>query len=134
MAESVGGDPVAVALFSKLWRSAHGRLPPRARVAARFGVLMLDLTGADFSAGEATIEASAFCGKMVISVPENARVVDSGAAIFSKRVVPHGDPGGKGGPVIRVRGRSIFSKVTVIRRGESSRRIEGPWQQWQWRW
>lgn len=105
-----------VALFSKIRRGGQWPVPPHTVARARFGVVVIDLRHAVLTRRETVIDAGSFCGKVTILVPENARVYDTGTAVFGKRSLPGGRPAkGGDGPVIRVTGRSVLGKVTVAR-------------------
>ncbi|WP_214417085.1 DUF1707 SHOCT-like domain-containing protein [Sphaerisporangium fuscum] len=113
------------AVFSKVIRG--GRWVPGRHTALRstFGALIVDLTDAVLPGREITLELDSFCGKLIVRVPQNARVIDEGSAVFSKRHVSGGDEGGDpNGPLIRVTGRALFGKV-VVSRGVAD---------WHWPW
>jgi hypothetical protein len=63
-----------------------------------------------------------FCGKAIITVPENARIVDEGGALFGKRSVGGDAPkADEDGPLIRITGKSRFGKTVVRRKGDLDR-------------
>jgi len=116
------------AVFSKLRRGGAWPVPPHSIAEARFGALVLDLRQAVFTRREVVLQADSFCGKIVVIVPQNAHVYDTGSALFGKRAMPGGRGGGPSanrgdgaegveGPVIRISGRSVFGKLVVIREG-----------------
>lgn len=109
-------DAPVTALFSKIRRAGQWPVPPHTVVRSCFGAVVLDLRHAIFTRREVVIEAGSFCGKVEIYVPENAQVYDTGTALFGKRS-QRGRSGTKpdGGPVIRIRGRSVFGHVRVCR-------------------
>jgi len=77
---------------------------------------------------EITLDINAFCSKVIITVPENARVVDEGGALFGKRSVAGAkSDADEDGPLIRITGKSTFSKIVVHRSGGSS---DNPWIWW----
>ena len=108
------------ALFSKLRRGGAWPVPPHSVARARFGALVIDLRHAVFTRKEVVLEADSFCGKVVIIVPADAQVYDTGSALFGKRSLPggRGATGGGEGPVIQITGRSVFGHIRVHRAGE----------------
>lgn len=98
------------AVFAKLIRAVAARTQ-RVHARATFGAIVLDLTALR-PGQEIDVEASSFCGKVVILAPRDAHVVDRGDAALGKRVVRRG--AGSGGPVIRVDGRSVLGKLVVL--------------------
>lgn len=115
------------AVFSKLRRGGAWPVPPHSVAEARFGALLLDLRQAVFTRREVALQADSFCGKIVVIVPQNARVYDTGSALFGKRSMPGGSGGqpadGTEGPIIRISGRSVFGKVVVHRDGGPMRHL-----------
>jgi hypothetical protein len=110
------GEPHrVVARASKIIRKPEpGR---RIEAGSLFGALYLDLT--DAAPGEEWhVEASSFCGKVVLTVGENARVVDEGDAVLGKRKILVRSPSAEGGPVIRITGRSTLGHLKVFGRGQ----------------
>jgi len=114
------------ARFSKVIRSGRWVAGRHTRLTAHFGALIVNLNEAVVPGREITLEIDAFCGKLIIVVPESAQVFDEGGALFAKRAV-YGRKGktDPDGPVIRLVGNARFSKVTV-HRGQYN-----PWAQWQ---
>ncbi|MGH8933432.1 MAG: DUF1707 SHOCT-like domain-containing protein [Egibacteraceae bacterium] len=111
----IPANPKVRAVFSKVIRGDEGALPAHSQAVAVFGVGVLDLRQVELPAGPVTIVASSYFGKIEICVPHDARVVDSGFALFGKRALP-----GKGtttgdGPLIHLLGRSMFGKLRVTR-------------------
>jgi hypothetical protein len=128
-ADYAGGSAAAVdraevsARFSKVIRSGRWVAGRRTRLTTRFGALIVDLSDAVLPGREITLDINALFGKLIISVPPGAHVIDEGGAMFAKRAIYGGpDPAGNGtdagtdGPVIRLTGDARFAKV-VIRRG-----------------
>lgn len=112
-------DPVD-ALFSKIRRGGQWPVPPHTVARARFGAVVIDLRQAVFTRREVVIEAGSFCGKVEILVPDNARVYDTGTALFGKRSQLGGHDKTKedwdeDGPVVHITGRSVFGHVRVMR-------------------
>jgi hypothetical protein len=86
------------------------------RLTAHFGALVVNLADAVLPGREITLEIDAFCGKLILTVPAGAHVIDEGGALFAKRAVyGRQDPGDADGPVIRLVGEARFSKVAVHR-------------------
>src|SRR5215468_12441148 len=81
------------ARFSKVIRSGRWVAGRRTRLTAHFGALIVNLNDAVLPGREITLEIDAFCGKLVIVVPEGAQVVDEGGALFAKRAI-YGRKGG----------------------------------------
>ncbi|WP_344939537.1 DUF1707 SHOCT-like domain-containing protein [Sphaerisporangium flaviroseum] len=113
------------ALFSKVIRGGRWVAGRHTVLRASFGALIVDLSDAVLPGREVTLELNSFCGKLIVRVPDNARVIDEGSALFSKRHVSGGDQGGDpNGPLIRVTGQARFGKV-VVSRGAAD---------WHWPW
>lgn len=105
------------ARFSKVIRDGRWVAGRRTVLRSTFGALIVDLSQAVLPGREITLALHAFCGKIIVRLPPNAHVVDSGGALFSKRRIsatapddPEGD-----GPVIRITGNARFAKVVVTR-------------------
>ncbi|MBB4700420.1 DUF1707 SHOCT-like domain-containing protein [Sphaerisporangium siamense] len=125
----IGADRQQVtAVFSKIIRGGRWVTGRHTVLRSTFGALIIDLTDAVLPGREITLELNSFCGKLIVRVPENARVLDEGSAIFSKRHVSAGNEGGEdgdpNGPLIRVTGRAVFGKV-VVSRGATA--FHWPW-------
>ena len=104
------------ARFSKVIRSGRWVAGRRTRLTAHFGALIVNLADAVLPGREITLEIDAFCGKLILTVPAGAHVIDEGGALFAKRAVyGRQDPGTADGPVIRLVGDARFSKVAVHR-------------------
>jgi hypothetical protein len=108
------------AVGSKVNRRGKVSLGRTTELHARFGALIVDLRDAVFPGREITLDVQALCGKLLVHVPPGAYVIDEGEALFSKRSVSGGAPGDDvpEGPVIRITGRALFSKVLILRGGE----------------
>jgi hypothetical protein len=102
-----------VARGSKIIRSPE----PGRRVEARalFGAVYLKLVDAE-PGTEILVEASSFCGKVVLIVGEDATVIDEGDAVLGKRKILTEAPSGNG-PVIRITGRSTLGHLKVVQEG-----------------
>lgn len=98
-----------VAVGSKIQRALQ---PGRVEVKAVFGAVILDLSGLSGDT-EVEVVANAFCGKVIITVPGNATVLDEGNAVLGKRALPGAAPGA--GPRVRITGRATLSKLAVVR-------------------
>lgn len=122
-----GGAPPAArerhtisAVGSKVNRRGKVALGRTTELRASFGALIVDLRDAVFPGREIVLDAGALCGKMYVHVPPGSYVIDEGEALFAKRSVSGGAPddGTPEGPVIRITGRALFSKVMILRGGE----------------
>ena len=104
-----------VAKASKIIRKAErGR-----RVEARswFGAVYVDLT--DAAPGEELlVDATSFCGKVVLTVGRDATVVDEGEAVLGKRKILASGSGAADGPLIRITGRSTLGHLKVYGTGQ----------------
>jgi hypothetical protein len=122
-ADYAGGTSVAAAdraevsaQFSKVIRSGRWVAGRHTRLTARFGALIVDLSDAVLPGREITLDINALFGKLIISVPPGAHVIDEGGAMFAKRAIYGGkDPGDTDGPVIRLTGDARFAKVAIHR-------------------
>jgi Domain of unknown function (DUF1707) len=126
-----GTDRTRVAArFSKVIRSGRWVAGRRTRLTAHFGALIVNLNEAVLPGREVTLEIDAFCGKLVVVVPEGAQIIDEGGALFAKRAV-YGRKGKADpeGPVIRLVGEARFSKVTV-HRGRYNPWAGAHWLEW----
>jgi hypothetical protein len=104
------------ARFSKVIRSGRWVAGRRTRLTARFGALIVNLNDAVLPGREITLEVNAFCGKLIVTVPEGAHVIDEGGALFAKRAIyGRKDAEDADGPVIRLVGDARFAKVAVHR-------------------
>src|ERR1700741_3480125 len=111
---SLAGQNQVAARFSKVIRSGRWVAGRHTRLAARFGALIVNLTDAVLPGREITLEIDAFCGKLIVIVPEGAHVIDEGGALFAKRAIYGRGAGDADGPVIRLIGDARFSKVAVF--------------------
>ncbi|WP_240809305.1 DUF1707 SHOCT-like domain-containing protein [Microbispora catharanthi] len=102
------------AVFSKIIRRGRWVAGRHTELSSVFGALIVDLSDAVLPGREVTLELNSFCGKLIVTVPANARVVDEGSAVFSKRSVTGGHGDGDG-PLIRVTGNARFGKIVVYR-------------------
>ncbi|MBB5085215.1 DUF1707 SHOCT-like domain-containing protein [Nonomuraea endophytica] len=99
--------------FSKIIRKGRWVASRHTRLNANFAALIVDLSDAVLPGREITLQIAARFSKVIVRVPDNARVVDEGGSAFGKRNVSGGVEGD--GPLIRVTGTSAFSKVIVTR-------------------
>ena len=129
--EPAGRTEVA-ARFSKVIRSGRWVAGRRTRLTVRFGALIINLADAVLPGREVTVEINAFCGKLIITVPAGAHVIDEGGALFAKRAIyARGTAEDANGPVIRLVGDARFSKVVVHRDGGNPGNVSQYLQQWQ---
>jgi Domain of unknown function (DUF1707) len=125
---SLAGQNQVAARFSKVIRSGRWVAGRHTRLTARFGALIVNMTDAVLPGREITLEIDAFCGKLIVIVPEGAQVIDEGGALFAKRAIyGRGDPADADGPLIRIVGDARFAKVAV-HRGRFD--PTAPWQHW----
>jgi hypothetical protein len=118
------------ARFSKVIRSGRWVAGRRTRLTAHFGALIVNLNEAVLPGREVTLEIDAFCGKLVVIVPEDAQVIDEGGALFAKRAVyGRKSKASPDGPMIRLVGEARFSKVTV-HRGSYNPWAGAKWMEW----
>ncbi|GLW97429.1 hypothetical protein Misp02_15160 [Microtetraspora sp. NBRC 16547] len=110
------------AVFSKVIRGGRWVAGRHTELRATFGALIVDLRDAVLPGREITLELNSFCGKLIVRVPENARIMDEGSALFSKRHVSGGHEGD--GPLIRVTGKARFGKI-ILSRGAAD--WHSPW-------
>jgi len=104
------------ARFSKVIRSGRWVAGRHTRLTSRFGALIVDLSDAVLPGREITLDINALFGKLIISVPAGAHVIDEGGAMFAKRAIYGGkNPGDTDGPVIRLTGDARFAKVAIHR-------------------
>jgi hypothetical protein len=100
-----------VATLSKIIRTPEATHEVRAK--ARFGAVVLDLTG--MRPGEQIhVTADAFCGKIAVHVPHDAVVIDDGTAVLGNRKI-FGSSQGQAGPVIRIGGQVTLGNLKVFR-------------------
>jgi hypothetical protein len=124
----LAGQNQVAARFSKVIRSGRWVAGRHTRLTARFGALIVNLTDAVLPGREITLEIDAFCGKLIVIVPEGAHLIDEGGALFAKRAIyGRGDPAAADGPLIRIVGDARFAKVAV-HRGRFD--PTAPWQHW----
>jgi hypothetical protein len=115
------------AVFSKVIRRGRWVAGRHTELHTKFGALIVDLSEAVLPGREITLEVDAFFGKAIITVPENARIIDEGSALFGKRMVSRGgEEDDVDGPLIRLTGRVRFGKVVIRRPGSND------WHNWQW--
>jgi hypothetical protein len=104
------------ARFSKVIRSGRWVAGRRTRLTAHYGALIVNLADAVLPGREITLDIDAFCGKLIVTIPAGAHVIDEGGALFAKRAIyGRQHPDVPEGPVIRLVGDARFSKVAVYR-------------------
>ena len=116
--DSIPTYPETRTFLSKIWRQGQWTVGRSTRVRAILSVVMMDLSSANFLDREITIDASGFCGKVVLTVPDDARVVDTGTVLFGKRRVSATAPVSGDGPLIIIMGRTVLGKLAVVRSSE----------------
>lgn len=124
---------VVRARFSKVTRGGRWVAGRHTRLSSRFGALIVSLREAVLPGREITLELDAFCGKLIVAVPPNARVIDEGGVLFGKRMIAgaarSSDDGAAeedpDGPVIRLTGQARFAKVVVHRGTVADRHMYG---------
>jgi hypothetical protein len=122
-AEDAADTSVAVAdraevaaRFSKVIRSGRWVAGRRTRLTAHYGALIVNLADAVLPGREITLDIDAFCGKLIVTIPAGAHVIDEGGALFAKRAIyGRQQSDDADGPVIRLVGDARFSKVAVYR-------------------
>ncbi|HET9169086.1 MAG TPA: DUF1707 domain-containing protein [Actinospica sp.] len=128
------------ATLSKVHRGGRWVPGRHTELRSNFGALIVDMSEAVLPGREITVTANSLCGKLILRVPANARIVDEGGAVCGKWAV-HGRSLAKGsdgpvadaeeGPLIRITGRARFGKVTIVRAGAGANLLgqlfEGVW-------
>ena len=104
-----------VATFSKVGRAISASTR-QVYANAVFGAIVLDLS-AMRPGQEIFVQASSFCGKVLVLVADNATVVDEGDVLLGKRAALRTSPP-PGGPLVRLAGRSAFGNLKVRRASE----------------
>ncbi|MFC0554638.1 DUF1707 domain-containing protein [Planotetraspora thailandica] len=102
------------AVFSKVIRRGRWVAGRHTELRSTFGALIVDLSDAVIPGREVTLELNSLCGKLIVTVPHDAHVIDEGSALFAKRAVTGGKEGD--GPLIRITGRATFGKIVVYRK------------------
>lgn len=106
---------VVSARLSKIIRKAERGRPVVAR--SWFGAVYVDLT--DAAPGEELlVDATSFGGKVVLTVGQDATVVDEGEAVLGKRKILASAPSSADGPLIRITGRSTLGHLKVYGKGQ----------------
>ena len=127
------------ATLSKVHRGGRWVPGRHTELRSNFGALIVDMSEAVLPGREITVSANALFGKLVLRVPANARIVDEGGAVCGKWAVhgrslakgSEGDVDVEAGPLIRITGRAVFGKVTIVRAGAGTNMLgqlfEGLW-------
>lgn len=117
------------ATLSKVHRGGRWVPGRHTELRAAFGALIVDMSDAVLPGREITVSANSLCGKLVLRVPANARIVDEGGAVLGKWSVwsrtarqdatgsADAADGHEDGPLIRITGRARLGKVTIVRAG-----------------
>jgi hypothetical protein len=121
------------ATLSKVHRGGRWVPGRHTELRSNLGALIVDMSEAVLPGREITVSANSLFGKLVLRVPANARIVDEGGAVCGKWAVhgrslarnPEAAPDAEEGPLIRITGRALFGKVTIIRAGADRAVLEG---------
>jgi hypothetical protein len=114
------------ATLSKVHRGGRWVPGRHTELRANLGALIVDMSEAVLPGREITINVNALFGKIVLRVPQNARIVDEGGAMFGKwaahfrgrsRAGDQAAVDADEGPLIRITGRACFGKVAIVRAG-----------------
>lgn len=134
--ESTVRQEVAATL-SKVHRGGRWVPGRQTELRAQFGALIVDMSEAVLPGREITVAVDVLCGKLVLRVPANARIVDEGGAVLGKwsvwgrRREQDSPEDGDEGPLIRITGRARLGKVTIVRAGADTNLLgqlfEGLW-------
>jgi DUF1707 SHOCT-like domain len=126
--ETTGRAARMVAVFSATSRRGLWRVPREVSAVSVFGHTDLDLRDAVLPGKEVRIRAVTVFGDMLITVPPEMHVIDSGWALFGGREFPPDTPesASQGAPVLRVSGVSIFGLATVRRKNRERRKLDPP--------
>lgn len=118
------------ATLSKVHRGGRWVPGRHTQLRAHFGALIVDMSDAVLPGREITVAADALCGKLVVRVPANARIIDEGGAVLGKwavwgRTRPKDEAHApEDGPLIRIVGRARLGKVTIVRAGADTHVLE----------
>lgn len=103
-------------LFGNVTRTGRWRLGRSVHALGLFGGVRLDLRHAEVTADEVWVDVRAICGEVSVVVPHGVALDMSGYAMFGEQ---HTDAGAEripaGAPVVHVRARTAFGKLTVTR-------------------
>jgi DUF1707 SHOCT-like domain/Cell wall-active antibiotics response LiaF, C-terminal len=103
-------------LFGNVTRTGRWRLGRRVRARGVFGGVRLDLRHAEVTADEVWVDVRAICGEVSVVVPHGVALDMAGYAVFGEQ---HADAGDErvpaGAPVVHVRARTAFGRLTVKR-------------------
>lgn len=111
------------ATLSKVHRGGRWVPGRHTELRALFGALIVDMSDAVLPGREITVSVNSFCGKLVLRVPANARIIDEGGAVLGKWAVwgrsrdKDAARQPEDGPLIRIVGRAKLGKVTIVRAG-----------------
>ncbi|HTJ69314.1 MAG TPA: DUF1707 domain-containing protein [Actinospica sp.] len=111
------------ATLSKVHRGGRWVPGRHTELRANFGALIVDMSEAVLPGREITVDVNSLFGKIILRVPQNARVIDEGGALCGKWAVHHRrradneTVGVEEGPLIRITGRARFGKVAIVRAG-----------------
>jgi len=111
------------ATLSKVHRGGRWVPGRHTELRSQFGALIVDMSDAVLPGREITVAVDVLCGKLVLRVPANARIVDEGGAVLGKwsvwgrRANRDAAPETDEGPLIRITGRARLGKATIVRAG-----------------
>jgi DUF1707 SHOCT-like domain/Cell wall-active antibiotics response LiaF, C-terminal len=109
-------DARVLGLFGNVTRTGRWRLGRRVHARGIFGGVRLDLRHAEVTADEVWVDVRAICGEVSVVVPHGVALDMAGYAMFGEQ---HADAGDErvpaGAPVVHVRARTAFGKLTVKR-------------------
>jgi uncharacterized protein DUF1707/cell wall-active antibiotic response 4TMS protein YvqF len=115
-AELPDEEASVLGLFGNVTRTGRWRLGRRVRARGIFGGVRLDLRHAEVTADEVWVDVRAICGEVSVVVPHGVALDMAGYAAFGEQ---HADAGDErvpaGAPVVHVRARTAFGKLTVRR-------------------
>jgi hypothetical protein len=126
--EATGRAARMVAVFSATSRRGRWRVPREVSAVSVFGHTDLDLRDAVLPGKEVRIRAVCVFGDVLITVPPEMHVIDSGWALFGGREFPPDTPesASQDAPVLRVSGVSIFGLATVRRQDRGRKKLDPP--------
>ena len=104
-----------LSVFGTLKKRGDWEPSPQTRVIAVFSDCEVDLRAARIAPGVTTLDVSAVFAAVRIIVPPGVSVECDGSAFMgSFEDKTEGAPAGRGAPVLRVAGTSVFSEVKVV--------------------
>jgi hypothetical protein len=113
-----------VAIFGGAVRKGRFRTGRRMKVSVIFGGASIDLTEADFDTPELVIDISCIFGGVEVKVPDNVTLQGGGTSIFAGFEVREEPGTDANGPVVTIRGSSIFGGVSALQRRHTREAIK----------